>query len=185
MLKDSPARIDSVLCGLDTALGPGIIVLHNKGCLFSDPTLDVPALSFVSAAIQWSELVVCSSSRKSRRISPLLSQTTAGITLPTEGCTLNVLFDGELALALHGLPFWLRPTVVSPRLITSNEAIQETATFSLVLLQQILTCPFCSWMSSQRGPPAADFVIFQCATTASNALKLIFSSVRGSLVATC
>jgi predicted membrane protein len=35
---------------------------------------------------------------------------------------------------LHGVPFWLRLVVVTPRHVTGDE-IQETVTFSLVLVQ--------------------------------------------------
>jgi len=40
-------------------------------------------------------------------------------------------------LPLHGLLVQLELAVMSPHLITSNDAIQETVTFSLVLVQQV------------------------------------------------
>lgn len=55
-------------------------------------TLEGQAFSLVNinAMMQWSEIMVCPSSRKSRRILPILE---AHITLPTEGCVLNFFFS--------------------------------------------------------------------------------------------
>ena len=42
-----------------------------------------------------SELMVCLGWRKSRRITPFISQKTVHISLPAEGSILNFFFDGE------------------------------------------------------------------------------------------
>jgi len=40
---------------------------------------------------------------------------------------------------LHGRPLWLRLVVVEPCLVIHNYVIQETVTFNLIFIQQILT----------------------------------------------
>ena len=42
-------------------------------------------------------------------------------------------------VAIHGLPFWLWLIMVTPCLMTHNDASQETVTFSLVLVHLVLT----------------------------------------------
>lgn len=68
----------------------------RKAVYFSGPTLEVQAFSSVSDTIQRSELMVCPSSRKSRRITTFLSRKTLPIILSTEGHVLNFFFDGEI-----------------------------------------------------------------------------------------
>ena len=62
---------------------------------FSGLILGVWAFSLVSIAMYWSELMVYSGSRKSRRITSFLSQKIVHITLPSLGCILNFFFNDE------------------------------------------------------------------------------------------
>ena len=93
----------------------------------------------LSFAMQRSELVVCLGSSKSRRTIPYLPQKTVCITLHNESCVLNFFFDGEFVSPFLGLLFLLHLIVMTPWLIINNGVIQETVTFSLVLVQKVLT----------------------------------------------
>jgi len=90
---DSPAKIDNVLHGLQTGMGPGIIALQEKGSLLLWP--DSGNLSLQLS--QRRDVVVrvdgYLGSTKSRSITLSLFQKTLHITLPTEGSVL--FFDGE------------------------------------------------------------------------------------------
>ena len=55
---DSPTKIGNALHGLQTGMGPGVIVLRENVCFFSGLTLEVGAFSLVSIAMQWSQLMV-------------------------------------------------------------------------------------------------------------------------------
>jgi len=91
---NSPATIDNVLHSLQTGMGPGNIMLQEKGRLLL--WSDSGNLSLqLSQRHNVAELMVCPGSRKSRRITPFLSQKTVHITLPNEGSVLNFFFDGE------------------------------------------------------------------------------------------
>ena len=79
---------------------------------------------------------------------------------------LHLFLKWRIYMSLfHGLPFWFHHIVVIPCLITGNDVIQETVTFSLILVQYVLTnlhmvfflflCEY-SW-----DPPGANFEIFQ------------------------
>ena len=84
--EDSPAEDVIVLHG----------AWHYHVVVFSGWTLKVQTFSLVSIVMQQEELMFCLGSKKSRRITPFLSQKAACITLPAEGCILNFFFDGEL-----------------------------------------------------------------------------------------
>jgi len=103
--------------------------------------------------------------RKSRRITLFLSQKTVHITIPTEGCILNFFFDGKVTCHHSNDWFWLQLVVVTPHLITGSDAIQDTVTFSLILVQYILTnlhtMFFLSLCERLWDPPGTDFVIFK------------------------
>lgn len=119
----------------------GLVLLCCKGktVFFSGLILETWAFNLVIVGMWWSELMACLVSRKSRGITLFLSQKTAHIALPTEGCVLNFLFHGELTSPHLGLPFWPQLIVVTPQLITSNDAIQDTVTLRLILVQWVLT----------------------------------------------
>ena len=53
------------------------------------------------------------------------------------GLALELLWWWIHTLRHYGLLFWLWLIVVTPHLITGNDAIQETVTFSLVLVQLV------------------------------------------------
>jgi len=67
----------------------------KRKVVFSGLTLEVWAFSLVSIMIQWSELMVYLSFRKSRRITSFLSQETVYNALPAKGCVLNFFFSEE------------------------------------------------------------------------------------------
>ena len=85
--------------------------------------------------------------------------------LSAEGCILNFFFSGEFTCHQSWLPFPFWLIVATPYLVTGNDAIQETAIFSLVLVQQVLTnlhrvfflflCEYV-WV-----PLGANFAVFQ------------------------
>jgi len=81
--------------------------------------------------------MTCPGSRKSRRVILFLSQKTVHITLPVESCILNFFFDGEF-ICHHSMGCHF-DSVVTPDLVISNDVIQETDTFSLILVQQVMT----------------------------------------------
>lgn len=76
----------------------GMVLLYCKRkVVFSNLTLEIWAFSLVNVTVYWSELMVCLSSRKSRRITPFQSQTTVHISLPTEVCILNLFSEGDFS----------------------------------------------------------------------------------------
>jgi len=75
---------------------------------------------------------------------------------------------------------------MTPRLVTGDDAIQKTVTFSLVLVQQVLTnlhtVFFMFLCQHSSDPPGTNFAIFQRCHHRFNALQSIFISVHCSLV---
>lgn len=110
-----------------------------------------------------SELMKCLGYRKNRRIPPFLSQKKVHITLPAQ--LLNFFFDGEFTLQLCGLPFLLWLILVTAFLVTSNDAVQAIVTFSLILVQKMVTnlhTVFLLFLCEHTWDlPGANFVIFQ------------------------
>ena len=66
---------------------------------------------------------------------------------------------------LHGLSFGFRLVVVTPRLISGDDAVQKLVTFSLKLVQQVLTdfhsMSFVVLCKHPRDPPGTNFAIIQ------------------------
>ena len=67
---------------------------------------------------------------------------------------------------LHRLPFWLRLVVVTPHLITSKAAVQETVSFVFVLVQYKVLTNLCTMFllflaEHLWDVPGANVVIFQ------------------------
>lgn len=110
-----------------------------------------------------SELMKCLGYRKNRRIPPFLSQKKVHITLPAQ--LLNFFFNGEFTLQLCGLPSLLWLILVTAFLITSNDAVQAIVTFSLILVQKMVTnlhTVFLLFLCEHTWDlPDANFVIFQ------------------------
>jgi len=136
--------------------------------------------------------MVCLDSWKSRRITTFLSQKTVHITLPAEGLHLEHFFDGEFTSPLHELPFWRKFVVMIPCLITGNDVTRETATFSLILVQQVLKnlhMVFFLFLAEHLwDPPSTNFTVFHVVHVViiiSNVLKLIFSSIHSILIIIC
>ena len=92
---DSPAKIDNVLYGLKTGMGPGVIVLQEKGCLLLWPDSGNSSLQLSRRRNVAVRVDGFPGSRKSRMIPPFLSLKTVHVTLPTEGRDLNFFFDGK------------------------------------------------------------------------------------------
>jgi len=125
---DSPAKIDNVLYSLQTGTGPGVIVLQEKGCLLLWP--DSGNSSLQLSQCRDVAVIVDGLSGFKERIT---------LSYPKRQCwqqCLELFLRWGIHLSpLHGLPFWLRLIVVTPHLVTSDDAIQETVTFSLVHVQ--------------------------------------------------
>jgi len=138
----------SAMCSMGFKLVWGL-VLEEKGCLFLWMDCGNSSLQ-LSVVMQQPELMVCLGSRQSRGITLFLFQRTLHIFLPTEGCVLNFFSDGKFTSPHQRLPFWLWTVVVTPRLFTPNDVIQEIFTFSLVLVQQVTTKSY------------AVFILFLC-----------------------
>lgn len=76
-------------CGKDK-IGNWVMALWSYKLLSSSGlTL---AFSFVSVTVLQAELMICLSSRKSRGITPFLSQKTVLMAVPPEGCIFNFFF---------------------------------------------------------------------------------------------
>jgi hypothetical protein len=93
---DSPAKIDNVLHVIQTGIGPGIIVLQEKGCLLlwtDSGNSSLQRSQHRNVAVRVDGL--------SRRITitPFLSQKTVHITLPAEGSVLNFSSMGNSHVA--------------------------------------------------------------------------------------
>jgi len=112
----------------------------RKVVFFSGLTLEIWAYRLVSIAMYQSELLACLGSRKSRRITPILSQKD-GTHHFKDGSHHLELFPqfGIHMLTLHVLLFWLWLIMLISHLATSNGVMQEILTFSPVLAQQGLT----------------------------------------------
>ena len=82
--------------------------------------------------MQWSEVMIYLGSRKLRKIIFFVSkkQCTSLYPLRAASWTFHLMDSSHDAFLTHG---------VTPHLITSNDAIQETVTISLALIQQLLT----------------------------------------------
>lgn len=123
---------------------------------------------------------VCPDSRKSRRITPFLSQKTVHIILPSEDFFFNVKFMS----LLHWLSFWFQLVVMTPHLINGNNAIPEIhlqphiVSLSPDKLHTVLCLFLCehSWTHLLQT-----LRYFSVATIISHTLKSIFSSVHSSL----
>jgi len=68
-----------------------------------------------------------------QRVTPFLSQKAVHITLPTKDCIFSFICDGN-SCATTPLLFWFWHVAVTPCLVTCNDVIQETVTFSFILL---------------------------------------------------
>ena len=125
-LQPSPA-----MCSTMFKLVWGLMLpcCKGKAVFFSVLMLEIWTFGLVSE-------LICLGSRKSKRTTSFLPQNTRHITLPAEGCVLNFIFDGGIhVLPVQELPSLLWLVVVTPCLVTSNDVIQKTVTFSLVLVQ--------------------------------------------------
>jgi len=85
-------RLAMCLC-LQTGMGLVLSCCKRKIVFFSGLTPEVWAPGFVGIVMQ--QLIVGLGSGRSKRIAPFLSQKMVHITLPAEGCILNILLDGE------------------------------------------------------------------------------------------
>lgn len=97
---------------------------------------------------------------------------------------IEVSFSGEFTSPLHVLPFWLQFVEVTPHLITSNAVVQETVTFSFILVEyKVLTnlCSYCSWVSTCGMQLVQTLWYFNIASIVSIALKPILSSLHSSV----
>jgi len=141
-----------VVCSMIFKWVSGLVLLRCKRKIVFFSGLSLEAQDF--RLVLWSVLMVCPGSRKSKRITPFLTQKTVHITLYTDGCILNLFLHEEFMSPPHGLLVWLWLIVVTPCLITSNDVIQETVTFSLILFQQVLrnlnVVSFYSWVSTHQ-----------------------------------
>ena len=84
-----------MLHGLQTGKGPGVVVLQKKDCLFLWPDSGNSSFKLSQRRDVAVRVDGFPGSRKSRRITPFLSQKTVHITLSAEGSVLNFFFDGE------------------------------------------------------------------------------------------
>jgi len=90
-----------------------------------------------------------------------------GRALLTEGCFLNLFFTEEFTChySVNCCFFYLWLVVMTPHLITSNHVIQESATFSLLMVRYIqknLHIVFFLFPCVHSWDPlSTDFVIFQ------------------------
>jgi hypothetical protein len=96
---DSPAKTDNVLHGLQTGMGPGVIVLQDKGRLLL-------WLDSGNSSLQPSQrrdvafrFDVLSGFKKIQKDHPFPIPKAVHITLPGEGCILNFFFDGNSHVA--------------------------------------------------------------------------------------
>ena len=112
--------------------GLALSCCKRKVVFFSGLALEIQAFSLASRC---SGQIFCLGSRKSRRITPFLSQKTVHITLSTEGSIFNSFFDGEFTCRQSMDCHLYSGLVVTPHLITGDDVIQETVTFSLILVQ--------------------------------------------------
>ena len=130
MWYDSPAKIDNVLHGLQTGMGPGVILLQEKGCLLLWPDSGNSSLQLSQRrdiAIRFDRL---SGFKEVQKDSPFPKPKDNAHHFTRWGQHLELfLWWGIRMSPLHGLPFWLRLVVVTPRLVTGDDAIQETVTF--------------------------------------------------------
>jgi hypothetical protein len=79
---------------------------------------------------------------------------------------LELLLWWEIHMSpLHGLSFWSRLVVAIPRPVTGDDAVQETVTFSFVVVQQVLTdlhsVVFMCLCEHPWVPLGTNFAIFQ------------------------
>lgn len=132
MWQGSPAQMGSVLYGLQTVMGSGIALLQEKGCLLWGD-LEVWSFSLVSVMKQWSELMVCSVNPQGSPLSYPKRQRTSLYSPRDVSWTISL--RGISHVPLHGLLFWLQLMAVTPHLATGNNVIQETVSFSLILIQ--------------------------------------------------
>jgi len=72
--------------------GLALLCCKTKVVLFTGLTLEVRVFNSVSIVIQWSELMICLATRKSKRITTFLFQKTV---LYPSTAVLNFLFNGE------------------------------------------------------------------------------------------
>jgi len=80
--------------------------------------------------------------QETQKIAPFLFQKAMPITLPTESCVLNFVFNGELMLPLHRLPFWFWLLVVISqwyRKLSPSDSCWFNRSW-----QTCIRCSFCS-----------------------------------------
>lgn len=99
--KDYPADIGNVLHSLQNGLGLLLLCSKIKVVFFPRLAADVQAFSLVSVTVLWSELTVCLSSKKSKRITPFLHQKTVYITF-----LLSWTFSSVNSSISHGWADW-------------------------------------------------------------------------------
>ena len=125
----SLSKISPVLNGLQTGMRLDVIMLQEKSCLVSGMTLEVWAFS-------WGRVDNLSRFLEIQKDHPLPISEDSAHHFTLRRLHLEFFFQwGIHVLPLHRLLFWLWLIVVTLHLVTSNDAIWETATFSLALVQ--------------------------------------------------
>ena len=146
---------DNVIHSLETGMGSGFILLQKEDCLLLRP--DSGCLS-----LQLSQS--CNISCQKWRILPFLSQKCTSLYL-LRAASWTFSLMGNSHIPTLGLLFWLQLVEVTPRLVTNNDVIQETVTFSLVVVQMILKnlhiVIFLFLCEHLWDPPGRNFEIYQ------------------------
>ena len=133
---DSPAKIDNVLHGLQTGMGPGVIVLKEKSCLLLWPGSGNSSFQLSQRRDVVVRVVGLSGFKEIQKDHPFSIPKDSAHHFTCWGQRLELFLRWGFHMSpLHGLPFWLRLVVVTSRLVTGDDVIQETVTFSLVSVQ--------------------------------------------------
>ena len=132
----SPAKIDNVLHGLRTGMGPAVIVLQETGCHRLWPDSGNSSLQLSQRRDVAVRVDGLSGFKEIRKDHPFSTPKDSAHHFTRWGQRLELFLRWEIHMSpLYGLPFWLRLVVVIPRLVTGDDAIQEIVTFSHVLVQ--------------------------------------------------
>ena len=124
-------KTGNVLHGLQSGTGLSVPVSQEKGCFLLWPDSG-------SSSIRLSHQLWCNQSwfvQEIQKDHPPPIPKDSAHDLTCWGLALELLWWWIHTLRHYGLLFWLWLMVVTPHLITGNDAIQETVTFSLVLIQ--------------------------------------------------
>jgi hypothetical protein len=115
-------------------LGPGVIMLKEKGCLLLWPDSENSSLRLSQHHVL--AVYGLSGFKETRKVHPFRIPKDSAHHFTHWRQHLELFLWQRIHMSpLHGMQFWLWLIVVTSCLITGDDAIQETVTFSLVLVQ--------------------------------------------------